>query len=94
MTDRFTLARKLAQLAELTASDVKHLNEIEYVDSVVPARTEILDAHAEMTYLPMVVDGWTVQYQLAPDGRRTVHAIAIPGDIIDDLNRGLGKVGT
>ena len=37
-----------------------------------------------MHHLPLVVDGWTVQYQLAPDGRRTVHCIAVPGDVVDN----------
>ncbi len=80
----FTLCERLGRLADLTASDEKHLDGIEHIERTVPARTEILDAHTEMQYLPLVVDGWTVQYQLAPDGRRTVHCIAIPGDVVDN----------
>ena len=79
-----TLLDRLKQFSSLTASDQRHLNEIDYIERTVPARSEVIDAHTEMAYLPLVVDGWTVQYQLAPDGRRTVHCIAIPGDIVDN----------
>lgn len=84
MMSNFTLYQRLAQFAELTPSNEKHLNEIRHWERTVPARTEILSAQTEMHDLPLVVDGWTVQYQLAPDGRRAVHCFAVPGDVLDN----------
>jgi CRP-like cAMP-binding protein len=72
--------RKLEQLAPLTPTEKRVLQNAVMGQREVTARHDIVSEGSSPTEISMIVNGFACRYTLLPDGRRQITAFLIPGD--------------
>jgi CRP-like cAMP-binding protein len=73
---------RLNQLTELSDADLRSLDDLIHVDTLVKRRSELIIEGYEYRKLCIVEDGYAARYKLLRNGRRQVINVVLPGDVI------------
>lgn len=77
------MARKLECSGALSDADLDRLDTVIAEPRPVPARQDIIRHGERPENVHLVLDGMACRYKIMPDGRRSIMAVLVPGDICD-----------
>ena len=80
--DQHPFVARLRQLVELTAADLKSLDEIIDGELLIRKRRDLIVDGYEYRKLCFVKDGYAVRYKLLRNGKRQILNVVLPGDIV------------
>lgn len=71
---------RLAQAADLGASERERLKDLCAVRRDIPAKKYVLRDGDRMAAFPVILSGWAAQYQILRSGARQITRLLLPGD--------------
>ena len=77
------LTRRLRHSGFLSVEDARRLAEISDADQEVPAGSAVISEGANPRRVHLVKEGLACRYRILPDGRRSIMALLLPGDLCD-----------
>lgn len=78
------LSRKLAHHQPLSADDADHLRRLLALNvATFGTRVPLVEPGEVVGGLQVMLEGWACSWRLAPNGRRQIVAIHLPGDVCD-----------
>ena len=77
------LIAKLSRGADLSAEDVKLLEEVMAHRRPAPAGVDLISEGDNPEHVRLVLEGWAFRYKTLPNGRRQIIAFLLPGDFCD-----------
>jgi CRP-like cAMP-binding protein len=80
--DQHPFVARLRQLVELTAADLKSLDDIIDGELLIRKRRDLVIDGYEYRKLCFVKDGHAVRYKLLRNGKRQILNVVLPGDIV------------
>lgn len=75
--------KKLQGFVELTAADIRALEEATGRPQTFPPRTDLIREGDQPGPILVVLEGWAFRYKVLPNGTRQIIAFLIPGDCCD-----------
>jgi CRP-like cAMP-binding protein len=80
--DQHPFVTRLLQLVNLTAADLKSLDDIIDGELLIRKRRDLVVDGYEYRKLCFVKDGYAVRYKLLRNGKRQILNVVLPGDIV------------
>jgi CRP-like cAMP-binding protein len=75
------LARKLQQVAPLSADDMTALTDLVRHVSHAASRQDITSLGCQSGYNFLILQGWSARYKVLENGRKQITALLLPGDL-------------
>ncbi len=80
--EQHPFVRRLTQLVDLNAADLKDLDDVIEGELVIRKRRDLIADGYEYRKLCFVKDGYAVRYKLLRNGKRQILNVILPGDIV------------
>jgi CRP-like cAMP-binding protein len=77
------LIRRLEVFTRLSSEDRAALERVTRNTTQVRARNDLISEGQRPTAVQLIVTGWACRYKMLPDGRRSIVAFFVPGDLCD-----------
>ncbi|RYF03417.1 MAG: Crp/Fnr family transcriptional regulator, partial [Oxalobacteraceae bacterium] len=77
------LARKLANVLDLSLADRDALDQLGWNARKVQAHTDIISDGDRPAGVNLIMSGWACRYKMLNDGSRQITAVLMPGDFCD-----------